>query len=106
MFFRNRICHVKLFCVVNMKKISVFGYLKKIVLVPSVTILLEGVSHSIKYEAKEQKGGFLSMLLCTLGNSLLGNILAGKGIIIAGYGNKGKRIIRAGYGSKKTFNKL
>ena len=41
-------------------------------------LLLEGVSETIKNEAKEQKGGFLSMLLCTLGSSLLGNMLAGK----------------------------
>ena len=50
--------------------------------------LLEGVSETIQNEAKEQKGGFLSMLLGTLGASLLGNILAGKGIERAGYGNK------------------
>ena len=43
-------------------------------------LLLKGVSKTIQNEAKEQKGGFLSMLLGTLGASLLGNILAGKGI--------------------------
>ena len=44
------------------------------------------------------------MLLGTLGASLLGNILAGKGIVRAGYGNKeGKGMLRAGYGSKKYF---
>ena len=42
-------------------------------------LLLEGVSETIKSEAKEQKGGFLSMLLGTLGASLSGNMLAGKG---------------------------
>ena len=41
-------------------------------------IFLEGVSETIKNEAKEQKEGFLSMLLGTLGASLLGNMLAGK----------------------------
>ena len=41
-------------------------------------LLLKGVSETIQNEAKEQKGGFLSMLL-----------------------GKGKGIIRAGYGSKK-----
>ena len=41
-------------------------------------LLLEGVSERIKNEAKEQKGGFLSMLLGILGASLLGNMLAGK----------------------------
>ena len=49
-------------------------------------LLLEGVSKTIKNEAKEQKGGFLSMLLGTLGESLLGNMLAGKGVIRAGEG--------------------
>ena len=43
-------------------------------------LFLKGVSEKIQNEAKEQKGGFLSMLLGTLGASLLGNILAGKGI--------------------------
>ena len=49
-------------------------------------ILLKGVTQTIKNETKEQKGGFLRMLLGTLGVSLLGNILAGKGIIRAGSG--------------------
>ena len=47
-------------------------------------LLLEGVSKTIKIEAKEQKGGFLSMLLGTLGAGLLENMLAGKGVIGAG----------------------
>ena len=41
------------------------------------------------------------MLLCTLGTSLLGNLLAGKGIARTGYGNlsqEGKEIARTGYG--------
>ena len=60
-------------------------------------ILLKGVSKAIKNETKEQKGGFLSMLLGTLGASLLGNLLiGGKGIMRAGDG-----IVRAGSGSKK-----
>ena len=66
-------------------------------------LLIKGVSETIQNEAKEQKGGFLSMLLGTLGASLLGNMLAGKGITRAGYGSKGKGIIRAGYGSKLDF---
>ena len=63
-------------------------------------LLLKGVSKTIQNEAKEQRGGFLSMLLGTLGASLLGNILAGKGINRAGEG-----IIRAGYGNKKSSKK-
>ena len=65
-------------------------------------VLLKGVTKTIKNEAKEQKGGFLGVLLGTLGASLLGNMLAGKEIVRAGSGNKkGKRIVRAGYGKKK-----
>ena len=43
-------------------------------------LLPERVSEIIQKEAKKQRGGFLSMLLGTLGSSLLGNILAGKRI--------------------------
>ena len=67
-------------------------------------ILLKGVTKTTKNETKEQKGGFLSMLLGTLGTSLLGNLLAGKGIVRAGSGNKkGKGIVRAGYGKEWDF---
>ena len=65
-------------------------------------ILLKGVTKTIENETKEQKGGFLSMLLGTLGASLLGSLLRGKGIVRAGCGNhfkKGKEIVRAGYGN-------
>ena len=70
-------------------------------------ILLKGVSKTIKNETKEQKGGFLSMLLGTLGASLLDNLLTGgKGIVRAGEGSvasrtKGDGIVRAGEGIKK-----
>ena len=61
------------------------------------SILLKGVTKTIK--TKEQKGGFLSMLLGTLGASLLGNLLTGKGIVRAGTGNKKRKgIVRAGTG--------
>ena len=64
-------------------------------------VLLKGVSETIQHEAKEQRGGFLSMLLGTLGASLLGDMLSkglsGKGAIRAGEGT-----IRAGYGSKRA----
>ena len=63
-------------------------------------VLLKGVSETIQHEAKEQRGGFLSMLLGTSGASLLGDILSkglsGKGVIRAGEG-----AISAGYGSKR-----
>ena len=64
-------------------------------------VLLKGVSETIQNEAKERRGGFLSMLLGILGASLLGDILSkglsGEGVIRAGEGT-----IRAGYGSKKS----
>ena len=55
-------------------------------------LLLKVVSEIIQNEAKEQKGGFLSMLFGELGASLLGNMVAGKGITRAGYGSKGKKL--------------
>ena len=63
-------------------------------------LLLKGVSETIQHEAKEQRGGFLSMLLGTLGASLLGDILSkglsGNGVLRAGEGT-----IRACFGSKR-----
>ena len=62
-------------------------------------VLLKGVGETIQHEAKEQRGGFLGMLIGTLGASLLGDVLSkglsGKGVIRACQGT-----IRAGYGSK------
>ena len=75
-------------------------------------LLLKGVSEAIQHEAKEQRGGFLSMLLGALGASLLRDILSkglsGKGVIRAGKGviRAGEGTIRAGYGSKKPFLKF
>ena len=88
------------------------------------SLLLKRVSETIQTEAKEQKGGFLTMLLSILGVSLLGNILAGKraiatsqgrGVTRAGEGaiarsiseetkpkRQGREIVRAGYGNKKV----
>ena len=67
-------------------------------------ILLKEVIKTIKNETKEQKGGFLSMLLGTLGAGLLGNLLAGKGIVRASSGNKnGKGIVRADTGKNGDF---
>ena len=65
-------------------------------------VLLKCVSETIQIEAKEQKGGFLSMLLGTLAASLLGDVLSkglsGRGVIRAGEGT-----IRAGEGSKRSY---
>ena len=63
-------------------------------------ILLDGITETVKNEVREQKGGFFSMLLGTLGASLLGYLLtkklSGRGVVRAREGT-----IRAGYGSKK-----
>ena len=68
-------------------------------------ILLKGVKKTSKNETKDQKRGFLSKLSGTLGASLLGNMLAGKGIIRTGSGNKkGKGIVRADYGKELDFD--
>ena len=67
-------------------------------------ILLKGVTKTIKNKTKEQNGGFLSMFLGTIGASQLGNLLAGKGIVRAGSGNKkGKGMVRAGTGKDWDF---
>ena len=49
-------------------------------------LLIKGVSETIKNKAKEQIAGLLSLLLDTLGASLLGNLLTGQGTIRAGEG--------------------
>ena len=54
-------------------------------------ILLKGITKGIENETKEQKQGFLGMLLGTLGASLLGNMLTRIGILRAGYGNKDQK---------------
>ena len=68
-------------------------------------LLLKGVTGIAHNEVKEQKGGFLSMLLGLLGASLLGNLLTGRGINRAGKGHvvnrAGEGIVRAGYGKNK-----
>ena len=64
-------------------------------------ILLKGVTKTIENETKEQRGGFLSMSLGTLGATLLGNLLTGKGMMRA---DEGK--VRAGEGAKKKQPKF
>ena len=70
-------------------------------------MLLEGVTETAQNEIKEQKGVFPSMLLGTLGASLLGSILAGKGINRAGkchgINRASEGVLRAGYGNKMDF---
>ena len=81
-------------------------------------LLLKGVSETIQDEPKQQNGGFLSMLLGTLGETLLGNILAGKTAIAKSFGEgtkskrqgrginrAGEEVVRAGYGNKRQDHK-
>ena len=58
-------------------------------------LLLKWVTETVQNEVQEQKGEFLSMLLGTLGASLLGNLLTGWGVNRAG---KGRGINKAGEG--------
>ena len=64
--------------------------------------LLKGVTETVYNEVKEQKGGFLSMLLGTLAASFLGNLLTGKGAIAT---SQGRGIYRAGKGKGKAINR-
>ena len=70
-------------------------------------LLLKGVTESVQNEVKEQKGGFLSMLLGTLGASLLGNLLTKKEVVVnkkgKGIHRDGEGILRAGEGNKMHF---
>ena len=62
--------------------------IKIIELLEEHNFLINGISETVKNEVNEQKGGFLSLLLRTLGASILGNLLSGKGIYRTGYSNK------------------
>ena len=70
-------------------------------------LLLKGLTETIQNEVKEEKGEFLSMLLGTLGSSLLGNLLTGKRVNWAGkskgINRAGEGIVRAGFGNKMDF---
>ena len=78
-------------------------------------LFLKGVTETVQNEVKQQKGRFLSILLDTLGVSLLENLLTGKGIYRAGKGRlmnrtvdgalgtrQGRGILRAVYGSHSS----
>ena len=69
-------------------------------------LLLKGVTETVQYEVKEEKGGFLRALLGTLGASLFGDLLKGKGVYRAGKGKginrAGEGVLRAGYGNSNS----
>ena len=71
-------------------------------------LLPKGVSETVQIEAKEQKRGFLSMLLGALGVSLFGNILTGQAAIAKkqcqGTNRAGGAIVRVGYGLCSSKN--
>ena len=68
-------------------------------------LLLKGVTETVQNEVKEQKGGFLGMLLGTLDASLLGNLLTGRGMNRAvkgrGINRADEGVLRADYGNNK-----
>ena len=68
--------------------------------------MLKGITETVQNEIKEQKGGYLSMLLGTLGAYLLGNILTRQGIDRVGKGRginrAGEGVIRDGYGRRSS----
>ena len=68
-------------------------------------VLLKGVSETVQNEVKRQKGGFLNILLVTLGASLLGNLSTGKGVNKKGKGTNGvgEGIVRAREGNNTYF---
>ena len=86
----------------NDEKVDIIKIVKSL---EDSSLLLNGVTETIQNEVKEQKGGFLSMLLCTIGASLLGNLLTGRGVNRAGkskgINRAGEGIVRAGYGNNK-----
>ena len=90
-------CGVKLF----IEQEDMNDIIKIIEALENSGILLKGVPKTIENETKEQRGGFLSMLLGTLGASLLGNLLTGgKGMMRVGEGT-----VRAGEGSATSRDK-
>ena len=77
------------------------GYTVKIV--EEWGLLIKGITEIIKNELKEQRGGFLGMLLGTLASSILENALTRKGVIRASEG-----VIRAGenFNTDLSFDKF
>ena len=84
---------------------EIYDILKIMKSLEDSNVLLKRVSETIQHEAKEQRGGFLSMLLGTLGASLLGDILS-KGLSGIGVSRAGEGTVRAGSGSKRPSLKI
>ena len=69
-------------------------------------VFFSGVSETVKHKIKRQEGGSLGLLLGTLGDSTLGNILNGKDIMRARKGDiiAGKGVARTGKGYHNMFH--
>ena len=73
---------------------EIHGFIKIVRSLEDSGLLVKWITETVQNEVKEQKRGFLSTLLGTLGASVLGDLLIGKGIYRAG---KSKGVLRAGY---------
>ena len=73
---------------------EIHGFIKIVRSLEDSGLLVKWITETVQNEVKEQKRGFLSTLLGTLGASVLGDLLIGKGIHRAG---KSKGVLRAGY---------
>ena len=95
---------------------GIHDIIKRIKSLEDSGLLTEGVTKTVQNEVKEEKRGFLSMLLGTLYASLLRNLLTGKAAIAESQGwgiyraekgkginRTGKGVLRAGYGNKMDF---
>ena len=86
---------------------EIYDIIKMVKSLEDSGLLVKGITETVQDEVKEQKGGFLSALLGTLGASLLGDLLIGKGIYRAakgkGINRAGKGVLRAGYGNEMGF---
>ena len=72
-------------------------------------LLLKGVTETVQNEVKEQKGGFISILLGILGANLLGNLLTGQGAIAKSQGqgiNRAGNEIQKYYQNEPRFNNV
>ena len=87
---------------------EIHDIIKKVKSLEDSSLLVKGITETVQNEVKEQKEGFLSALLHTLGASLLGDLLIGKGIYRAGKGKgkginrAGEGVLRAGYGNNNS----
>ena len=80
LFKKNYVSGITALLISNEEKEDIMKIVKSL---EESGLLIKVISETIKNEAKEQKGGFLSMLLGTLAASMLGNALTGIGVKVA-----------------------